>query len=162
MRYLVSWTSSEMIFRGKMHSLMWMWKCFVEPLPLCYMYEVCCFAGIVIWKLISPHPQIQTTHLNFLNVQMMELSLPAVNRGVSLEQRLAEAEGYYQLLRGQIQVGRYWGWTAEKMWGEREGRNDLSSHACTWILYLTTGKDHYRRCSLFKDEKEGCKCHSGL
>lgn len=36
---------------------------------------------------------------------MMELSLPAVDKGISLEQRLAEAEGYYQLLRGQVQVG---------------------------------------------------------
>ena len=37
----------------------------------------------------------------------MELPLPsASNRRVNLEQRLAEADGYYRLLRGQVQVCR--------------------------------------------------------
>lgn len=49
--------------------------------------------------------KVKATLCHFLDVQMMELSLPAVNKGVSPEQRLAEAEGYYQLLRGQVQVG---------------------------------------------------------
>ena len=50
-------------------------------------------------------------HTLCVHTQMMELSLPAgSSRKVSLEQRLAETEGYYYLLREQVQV-----------WWEREG-----------------------------------------
>ena len=35
---------------------------------------------------------------------MMELPLPSASKKVSLEQRLGEADGYYRLLRGQVQV----------------------------------------------------------
>lgn len=119
------------------------------------LYPVlCCFAGIensAHMKIVSPQPQMQTTYLNFLNVQMMELSLPAVNTGVSMEQRLGEAEGYYQLLREQIQVevvvvllksrGRV-----------RRGREGMT---CGHIhvhgySYLTSGRDHYREVLLIQ------------
>ena len=35
---------------------------------------------------------------------MMELPLPSASKRVSLEQRLGEADGYYHILRGQVQV----------------------------------------------------------
>lgn len=54
-------------------------------------------------------------------MQMMELSLPAGSRRVSLEQRLAEAEGYYHLLREQVQVRR----------GEWEERGRAKEHKRT-------------------------------
>ena len=44
-------------------------------------------------------------NVHYLYLQLMELTLPPSSRRVSLDQRLTETEGYYKLLREQVQVG---------------------------------------------------------
>jgi len=39
----------------------------------------------------------------FLFTQHLKLTLPDIRKGVTLDQRMAETEGYYQLLHKQVQ-----------------------------------------------------------